>query len=228
MGSSRAGAFDVWRHALLPVALVGVVAASLFAAPLVPQGIGGATEPLAGYGPWQFGMSQAEVVAIDAHAPYDPVRTSIGGVETFTDLEPGLERISFVFNSADQLYMIRLWFDHGDDYDYDDVLLAFHRAYRHVTERFGSAQVDTGYPLEAGMSAEEFTALVPDRFAPTGEEFEMGADDAPRQFQMEQRLIRIAPLAQPPNARIFVAFIKMHPTTSYLVQVFYQGMEFTE
>ncbi len=180
-----------------------------------------------GYGPWQFGMSLEEVMAVEAHAPYEPVRASMGGVETFSgELGDGVASVSFVFNSADQLFLIRVWFDLGDSYQ--DTLTAFHSSYVHVTEGFGSARFDNGYPLEAGMSAEEFTGLVPDRFAPTGEEFEMGADDAPKDFQMDIRQLRVEPLAQPAGVRVRLLFAKLHPTTGYLVNVFYQSFAHTE
>jgi len=179
-----------------------------------------------GYGPWRFGMSLEQVTAIEAHAPYEAVMASMGGVETGAgELGGGVESISFVFNSADQLYLIRLWYDLGDDYQ--DKLTAFHRSYVHLTETFGPAQVDTGYPLDPGMSAEEFTALVPDRFAPTGEEFDM--DDGMRSdFQMDVRQLRIEPMAKPDSLRVFTMFAKLHPTTGYIVNVFYQSLVYTQ
>lgn len=180
-----------------------------------------------GYGPWRFGMGLEEVTATEGHAPYEPVLASMGGVETFSgELGDGVKSISFVFNSADQLYLIRVWYDLGDTYQ--DKLEAFHRSYVHLSETFGAAQVDTGYPLDPGMSAEEFMALVPDRFAPTGEEFDMNELEAPTNFQMDFRQLRITPLSPPAGLRVFTLFAKMHPTTGYLVNTFYQSLAYSQ
>lgn len=180
-----------------------------------------------GYGPWRFGMTLEEVAAIEAHSPYEPVRASMGGLETYSgNLGAGIEKISFVFNSAGQLYLIRLWYELGDSYE--ETLAAFHRSYVHLTDGFGKARADTGYPLDPGMSAEEFTSLVPDRFAPTGDEFDLDAGDAPTQFQMDVRQLRLQPVTQPAGLRILAVFMKLHPTTAYLVNVLYQSTVYSD
>ncbi len=188
----------------------------------------GRSVAVTGYGPWQFGMSLEEVTAVEAHAPYEPVYASMGGVETLSGpLEEGVEKISFVFNSADELYDIRVWYDTGDGYD--AAVAAFHRAYLFVEERFGPVRAESGFRLDEGMPLEEFAALMPEHFAPVGDEvdFETYLKEN-GSVEINQQRLMMGPEAALHDAAVSVVYLSVKPTTMRAVTLFYRGIQYVE
>ncbi len=217
----------------LAVVLLSVGAAAGADAGGAPQSLEGtenSAPSVTGYGPWEFGMSLEEVTAVEEYAPYEPVRASMGGVETSSGpLADGVKSISFVFNSADELYDIRVWYDIGDSYE--EAVGALHRAYMHLEERFGPVRAGSGFRLDEGMSLEDFAALMPEGHEPSGDEVsfddyikgggEEGVNTNPLQ-------LRLGPAASLHEAVVFVSYATIRPTTMRIVTLYYRGTEFLE
>jgi len=133
---------------LLPILLL---AATLGASAVVAQDVDG-------YGPWRFGMSKAEVQAVEKFGPYTPV-ASTDGLETKNGPFMGeTKNVSFVFGLGG-LSQIQVWLYEGTSYD--DAVKAFYQGYKHLVEKFGPVHQD-GNPWPADLAAEAFAQRIPE------------------------------------------------------------------
>ena len=119
-----------------------------------------AAQRVEGYGPWRFGMSKAEVEAVEKHGPYTPVH-STGGLETKNGSFQGETRnVSFVFDAAG-LSHIQIWAYQGNDFE--QAVKELHGVYRHLVETFGPVHND-GDPWPADLAPDAFKGRIPPRF----------------------------------------------------------------
>lgn len=116
-----------------------------------------------GYGPWRFGMSKAEVQAVEQFAPYTPV-ASTDGLETKKGPFLGENRnVSFVFGLGG-LSHIQVWVYEGRSYD--EAVQQLYRAYEHLFENFGPVHQD-GNPWPADLTAETLVSRIPPEYRPS-------------------------------------------------------------
>lgn len=137
------------RNTFLPVLLIAALGASAAAG-----------QEIDGYGPWRFGMSQADVQAVEKLGPYTPVAAT-DGLETKNGPFMGESRnISFVFGLGG-LSQIQVWVYEGRSYD--EAIKQLYRAYEHLIENFGPVHQD-GNPWPADLTAEAFVSRIPPEY----------------------------------------------------------------
>jgi hypothetical protein len=123
-----------------------------------------AAQEVDGYGPWRFGMSKAQVLAIEQFAPYTPV-ASTEGLETQKGPFMGETRnVSFAFGLGG-LSHIQIWVYEGKSYE--EAIQQFHHAYQHLVENFGPVHQD-GNPWPADLTAETLASRIPPEYQESG------------------------------------------------------------
>jgi hypothetical protein len=151
-----------------------------------------------GYGPWRFGMSRDEVVAVDDYGPYTPVQAT-GGLETQNGLFDGRKTMmSFVFG-RNGLSKIQVWAYQGNDEK--PAVAAFARVYRYLKRTHGAVE----YPAEIKPAKFEASVLKALAAVP--------AKDAIR--------LQIAPTPMPSDLTIFCSFYRQ-PRFGYFVLLYFQ------
>ncbi len=122
-----------------------------------------AAQEVDGYGPWRFGMSKADVQAVEKLGPYTPVG-STDGLETKNGPFMGENRnVSFVFGLGG-LSHIQVWVYEGSDYD--EAVKQLYRAYEHLAENYGPVHQD-GNPWPADLTVETLVSRIPPEYRPS-------------------------------------------------------------
>jgi len=152
-----------------------------------------------GYGPWALGMRRQEVIAVSAHAPYEPVEVT-GGLETRRGVFEGQQRtVSFVFDPDDKLVKIQVWVYEGSDHA--AAAKAWGAVYAHLRRRYGRVEmpeVQASRELNEDAVIETFTGVLGAFAEATAG---MPEDSAARaRFQM-------APESQPPAEAVWASLM---------------------
>ena len=189
----------------------------LVAAALSPVAVS-AEKQVTGFGPWQLGMDRAEVTAVEAHAPYQDVR-STGGVETANGIfEDHPANVSFVFGPTG-LSLIQVWAYSGKDRE--AAFATLHRVYRYMTREFESVRVHEG-ALTGELTQDELVALLPVQF-----KTEVEADGIERMMkegQMQPRpvIAHLHPGVPISGAEVYSSLIRVPELGHYYVFVYFR------
>lgn len=186
---------------------------------LIP-GILPATEPITGYGPWQFGMTPEEVRGVAEHGPYAEV-SATGGLETQNGVFEG-ERthVSFVFGPQG-LRHIQIWAYTGESFA--QAARAWGRVHRHLGDRFGDLAAEDG-PWPRAIAAEDLADRLAAYFG-TGGAGKFPSEDELRQkgtIEAQIAKLHLRPVAAVPGAEVFASFMKSPQLGLHWVLLYYR------
>jgi hypothetical protein len=170
-----------------------------------------------GYGPWNFGMTLAQVEAVSQHGPYSPVPAT-GGLETMNgDFEGQKAHVSFVFGPAG-LRHIQVWAYTGGDAE--QAAQQWHRAYRHLVSRYGEVRTSDG-PLPSDLTVDQLKSRLPASFTTRNPGDFLAEVQKRGSGEIQMIRIKLEPLQKPQDADVFAELIQSREM-GYWVFVFYR------
>jgi hypothetical protein len=196
------------------ILLLGTVLAALLLASIA------AAQGVDGYGPWRFGMSKAEVQAVEKFGPYTPVGAT-DGLETGNGPFMGETRnVSFIFGLGG-LSQIQIWVYEGQSYD--DAVKAFYRAYHHLVENFGPVHQD-GNPWPADLTAEAFAERIPQEYRQASSMPEAFADElkAKGAARLDVSKLHLHPQKPVSGAEVYGSLLHSRQLGTYWVFLYYK------
>lgn len=176
------------------------------------------------YGPWQLGMSRAEVEAFVEHGPYQPVSTT-GGLETPNGrFEGRTVNVSFVFDPQDRLDVIQVWPYEGASAD--DAYQAWFEVYRRLVTRHGETKLDGRVVASDLETPAALAALLPETFSAPHEV--MNLDEVPKaqEFQIHPIRIALTPAAPEVAVRTYALLVRIPELGRFGVYYFVQMPRF--
>lgn len=179
-----------------------------------------AAQEVDGYGPWRFGMSKADVQAVEKFGPYTPV-ASTDGLETKNGPFMGESRnVSFVFGLGG-LSQIQIWLYEG--HSYDEAVKEFYRAYKHLVENFGPVHQD-GNPWPADLTAEAFAERIPQEYRRASSSPEGFVDELKTKgsAQVDVSKLHLHPQKPVRGAEVYGSFLHSQKLGTYWVFLYYK------
>lgn len=166
-------------------------------------------------GPWNLGMTRAQIIAQSEYGPYVPVKAT-GGLETFdATLDGKKENVSFVFD-GDKVKFIQVFKYEGTDFS--GAREAALNVFRLFDSQFGGTTVN-GVSVDGHgrLDMSSFTAFI-DRTL--GKSIELGEKEKKEHSIAMLITFDMKPVTQPKNCRLHSQLIYDSRTKTFYVFLF--------